>query len=286
MDGYVGFHAALRHTYNRFIKDLAKQCKQLVRHHLDSVTSPYSQVCYENEFQGGFGSSATSFSKYNQASASSFFLELTDGGPAARDEIMRDQENIPPEKNGQQTTPGKAAEAREALRESQMTVPETPSPDQPCDAVHAGAKKEFGNGIDIGARKRVSRLTGNSRNADHMRVQNGGLLFGTGDNGSRSGSAYSEICSSAANHFARIREVLVERSVASTLNSGFLTPCRDRLVVALGLDLFAVNDERFMDMFVAPGAIDILQNEQQSLRKRQKILQSCLNEFKSVAQAL
>jgi hypothetical protein len=57
-------------------------------------------------------------------------------------------------------------------------------------------------------------------------------------------------------------------------------------VVALGLDLFAVNDERFMDMFVAPGAIDILQNEQQSLRKRQKILQSCLNEFKSVAQAL
>uniref|UniRef100_A0A2N9F5P2 Dynamin-type G domain-containing protein n=1 Tax=Fagus sylvatica TaxID=28930 RepID=A0A2N9F5P2_FAGSY len=261
MDGYVGFHAALRHTYNRFIKDLAKQCKQLVRHHLDSVTSPYSQVCYENEFQGGFGSSATSFSKYNQASASSFFLELTDGGPAARDEIMRDQENIPPEKNGQQTTPGKAAEAREALRESQMTVPETPSPDQPCDA-------------------------GTSRNADHMRVQNGGLLFGTGDNGSRSGSAYSEICSSAANHFARIREVLVERSVASTLNSGFLTPCRDRLVVALGLDLFAVNDERFMDMFVAPGAIDILQNEQQSLRKRQKILQSCLNEFKSVAQAL
>ncbi len=57
-------------------------------------------------------------------------------------------------------------------------------------------------------------------------------------------------------------------------------------MVALGLDLFAVNDERFMDMFVAPGAIDILQNEQQSLRKRQKILQSCLNEFKSVAQAL
>ncbi|KAM4103279.1 hypothetical protein ACJW30_06G067800 [Castanea mollissima] len=44
MDGYVGFHAALRHAYNRFMKDLAKQCKQLVRHHLDSVTSPYSQL--------------------------------------------------------------------------------------------------------------------------------------------------------------------------------------------------------------------------------------------------
>lgn len=225
MDGYVGFHAASRHAYTRFIKDLAKQCKQLVRHHLDSVTSPYSQICYANNFEGCFDSSATSLYKLNQASAGSFCLELTDGGPAACDEIMRDQENIPPEKNGQQTTPGKGAEARAGLRESQMTVPETPSPDQPCDAVYGGAKKELVNGMDIGAgvRKRVSRLTGNSKNTDHTRVPNGGgLLFG--DSGSRSGSAYSEICFSAANYFARIREVLVERSVASTLNSGFLTP--------------------------------------------------------------
>ncbi|KAG5551265.1 hypothetical protein RHGRI_009625 [Rhododendron griersonianum] len=75
MDGYVGFHAALRHSYSRFLRDIAKQCKQLVRHHLDSITSPYSQVCYENDFLGTYGS--------------------------------------------------------EVLRESQMTVPETPSPDQP-----------------------------------------------------------------------------------------------------------------------------------------------------------
>lgn len=113
------------------------------------------------------------------------------------------------------------------------------------------------------------------------------FFFGNAADGLlRSGSAYTEICSSAAQHFARIREVLVERNVASALNSGFLTPCRDRLVLAIGLDLFAVNDERFMDMFIVPGAIDVLQNERQSLQKRQKILQSCLNEFKSVARAL
>lgn len=57
-------------------------------------------------------------------------------------------------------------------------------------------------------------------------------------------------------------------------------------MVALGLDLFAVNDERFMDMFVAPSTIDVLEKERQSLQKRQKILQSCLNEFKGVARAL
>ncbi|GAV72308.1 Dynamin_N domain-containing protein, partial [Cephalotus follicularis] len=281
MDGYVGFHAALRHVYNRFVKDLAKQCKQLVRHHLDSVTSPYSQVCYESDFLGSYGSTAPSFYKLNQASAGSFCLELSEVGAVSCDEIMRDQENIPPEKKAQQTTPGKGEEAREALKECQLTVPETPSPDQPSDGAFGGFKKELGNCIEIGGRKRSSRMTGNNRNTEHSRAQ-----IGNGDGGSRSGSAYAEICSSAAQHFARIREVLVERSVTSTLNSGFLTPCRDRLVVALGLDLFAVNDAKFMDMFVSPGAVDLLQNERQSLQKRQKVLQSCLNEFKNVALAL
>ncbi|KAB2098579.1 hypothetical protein ES319_A01G247900v1 [Gossypium barbadense] len=286
-DGYVGFHAALRHAYNRFIKDLAKQCKQLVRHHLDSVTSPYSQVCYENDFQGVFNSTASSYNKYNQASSASYCLELSGIEQVPHDEAKRDQENIPPEKNSKQTTPGKGTEAREALQETQLTVPETPSPDQPCDAVYARVKKELGNCIEVGPRKRIARMTGN-RNAEQLaKVHNGGsLLFGNGDSGSKTGSSYSEICSSAAQHFARIREVLVERSVTSTLNSGFLTPCRDRLVVALGLDLFAVNDEKFMDMFIAPDAIEVLHKERQSLQKRQMILQSCLNEFKNVARAL
>ncbi|GFP79675.1 dynamin-related protein 5a [Phtheirospermum japonicum] len=279
MDGYVGFHAALRHSYYNFVKELAKQCKQVVRHHLDSVTSPYSLVCYENDAPGSYSSGVNSIYRPNQFPTGSFGLDLSDRGP------INDQENVPPERI--EITPGKAAESREALRECQMTIPETPSPDQPCDMNYA-IKKELGNCMEVGARKRHSRIGGNNRNLDHFRIQNGGSsLFGAaGDAGSRSGSAYAEICSSAAQHFARIREVLVERGVASTLNSGFLTPCRERLMVALGLDLFAVTDEKFMDMFVAPGAIDVLQNERQSLQKRQKTLHSCLNEFKNVARAL
>ncbi|XP_023523453.1 dynamin-related protein 5A [Cucurbita pepo subsp. pepo] len=283
MDGYVGFHAALRHAYNRFLKDLAKQCKQLLRHHLDSVTSPYSLVCYENDFEGGSLSNASSFQKINRASAGLFSFELSECGTDSHDETIKDQENRPPEKNVQQITPGKGKESREALRECQMTVPETPSPEQPSDVGYA-VKKEFVNGMDIGVRKRVSRVT---RNSSRIGGQDGGgTLFGNDDGSSRCSSAYTEICSSAAQHFARIREVLIERSVMSTLNSGFLTPCREKLVVALCLELFAVNDEKFTDMFVAPGAIEVLQNERQSLQKRQKILQTCLNEFKTVAQSL
>jgi len=54
------------------------------------------------------------------------------------------------EKNVQQITTGKFAEDREALKESQMTVPETPSQDQPCDVMYAGVRKENVNCNEIG----------------------------------------------------------------------------------------------------------------------------------------
>ncbi|CAI9303738.1 unnamed protein product [Lactuca saligna] len=236
MEGYIGFHAALRHSYNSFIQNLSKECKQLVRHHLDSVTSSYSQICYETD-------PITPY-RYRH---STLFLELSQH----KTKTSR-KENVP----NKDTTPGKLVDPREAYK----TIPETPSPDQPSDDNFV-IKKE--NEIY----KRPSRIHGNNNNL-------------------RSGCSYSEICLSASQHFARIREVLIERSVTSALNSGFLTPCRERLMVALGLDLFGVNDEKFMDMFVAPGAIDVLQNERESLQKRQKILHTCLSEFKSIATSL
>ncbi|KAG0492982.1 hypothetical protein HPP92_006380 [Vanilla planifolia] len=274
MVGFIGFHAALRRSYNSFVNGLSKHCKQLVRHHLDSVTSQYSQVCYEPDCGAGIDSGSNAFYRYNQLQSISYFLDLSDSG---RDQEAAEQENKPP-KEQQETTPGKRAESRDALKESQLTVPETPSPDQPSDTVLGVRKKENGYGVEMGGRKRQARVvTGGGRGYDGVRSL-GDLR--------KSGSSYADICSLAAQHFSRIREVLIERSVPSALNSGFLTPCRERLVVALGLDLFAVDDDKFMDMFVAPGAVDVLQSERQSLQKREKILQSCLNEFKNIARSL
>ena len=44
----------------------------------------------------------------------------------------------------------------------------------------------------------------------------------------------------------------------------------ERLFIALGFELFAVKDDKFMNMFVAPGAVDAIQNERESLLKHQK----------------
>ncbi|XP_026408753.1 dynamin-related protein 5A-like isoform X2 [Papaver somniferum] len=229
----------------------------------------------------GHGGGGSTIYRLNQAQGSQVSLELSDGKTPDQDEVTGvDQENIPPERNAQQTTP----EQNTAAKDVQLTVPETPSPDQPRDN---GKKKEHGNDNQPRGKMRHAKKAVNTRNMDHRRLQNAGdNLFVNSDIGSRSGSAYSEVFATATQYFCRIREVLIERSVPSALNAGFLTPCTEKLVVALGIDLFAVNDEKFMDMFVAPGAVDALQDERQSLCKRQKTLQSCLNEFKNIARSL
>lgn len=274
MDSYVGFLAALRCSYYKFVKELSKQCKQIVRHHLDSVTSPYSHICYDNDFLSGVGSVANSMSRFNHFTGVTSF-DLADSGSA----LEEAQENLPPRDQQHMTPPNKGNESKEVLRESQLTVPETPSPDLPSD-IHGGKKKDNGIPNDGGPRKRQARMAAYTNRNHHN------SMIGADDMGLKSGSSYSTICAISAQYFAKMREVLIERNVPSALNSGFLTPCRERLFLALGFELFAVSDDKFMDMFVAPGAVDAIQNERQSLLKRQKILLSCLNEFKNISRAL
>ncbi|KAK8969986.1 Dynamin-related protein 5A [Platanthera guangdongensis] len=116
MDGYVGFHASLRRSYNSFVNVLSEHCKQLVHHHLDSVTSPYSQACYDSDFHG-----SNSYSRCNQIQSISYFLDMSESTRAQED---MDQENIPP-KDQENTTPGKKPEPVKAYRESDDNTRDT-----------------------------------------------------------------------------------------------------------------------------------------------------------------
>ncbi|KAJ3686926.1 hypothetical protein LUZ61_016090 [Rhynchospora tenuis] len=272
MDEYVGFLTALQYTYSNFVSNLSKECKQLVRGHLDSVTSPYSQIYHEPE---------PNLIHHLSHLQSETLFDLTDI-PSSQNSTPRvaEQENIPPPQKDLQLMPGKGpADSKEVLRERQLTVPETPSPDQPVDT-YGGNKRRVGNNhnsVEGGvARKRHKSVVPYAKNSDMVRDWVKRYILSGNDITSRVGSPYANICSVSAQHFARIREVLIERNVPLALNSGFLTPFRERFFLAVGTELFAVNDEKFMNMFVAPGAIESIQMEQKSLQKRQKILQSTL----------
>nr|CAB3478287.1 unnamed protein product [Digitaria exilis] len=213
MDGYVGFLAALRCSYYKFVRELSKQCKQIVRHHLDSVTSPYSHICYENVSLSGIGSVVNSMNRFNQFPGVASF-DLSDSGS----QLEEAQENMPPRDQRHMTPPTKGNESKDILRESQLTVPETPSPDLPSD-IHGGKKKDNGIPNDGGPRKRQARMAGYTNRNHHNNS-----IIGADDLGSKSGSSYSTICAISARYFAKMREVLIERNVPSALNSGFLTP--------------------------------------------------------------
>jgi len=74
--------------------------------------------------------------------------------------------------------------------------------------------------------------------------------------------------------------------VVSTIVVLMMQCSHERLFIALGFELFAVKDDKFMNMFVAPGAVDAIQNERESLLKHQKTFVSCLNEFKNISPTL
>ena len=151
MDGYVGFLAAVRRSYYKFVEDLSKQCKQTVRHHLDSVTSPYYH------FPGVT------------------FSDLSDSGSVL---------------------------------------------DLPGDSI-GGKKKGNGNMIYGGAKKKHATMPAYANtNSNHHSND----IPGADDLVSKSGTSYSSICSIYAQYFAKMREVLIERSVPCELNSRFLTP--------------------------------------------------------------
>lgn len=123
-----------------------------------------------------------------------------------------EEENCPPEGtqmdrlNVEPLSPGRGE--RRPLKESQQTVPETPSP-EPTQAPPKRKEYAISNG-----RLNLSKKKGPA----------GLQLHRDANGGNKSHDVYSEVCSLAADHFGKLREMLVKRTVPLTLNSGFLNP--------------------------------------------------------------
>nr|GEZ36787.1 hypothetical protein [Tanacetum cinerariifolium] len=64
--------------------------------------------------------------------------------------------------------------------EASMIVPETPSLDQPCDGNYV-IKKEHGNFIEGGARKRHPRINNKKVLGNYVGQKGGGIVFAAGD---------------------------------------------------------------------------------------------------------
>jgi hypothetical protein len=79
----------------------------------------------------------------------------------------------------------------------------------------------------------------------------------------------------------------VKFSVSARQPSAAPCPCsREKLGLAISLELFACTDARFMDMFVAPGAVESMQAHKETLEKKAAMLAQCKDEFRTLARQL
>ena len=158
--------------------------------------------------------------------------DKSDGGFASTS--GEDEENVGREPNLARDT----HTDRMPLRESQMTVPETPSPD-----LLAAGKGAAGRRRDFLA----------PRNLDNASPPKGCMrrnaTAAVSTSGDQVKSSYNQICSIAEKIFNRIRQGVTCQAAPSSLKSAFLEPLSSKLASHMAIDLLACTDDEFMAMF-------------------------------------
>ena len=72
--------------------------------------------------------------------------------------------------------------------------------------------------------------------------------------------SHEEICHYAESIFQRIRQMIVERVVPTTLRSCFLDPIQMHMAIDTSIDIFSRSDKEFLSLFLGKDLFDLLFN--------------------------
>lgn len=260
---YVAFHTAVRSAFQKFSQSLEDRGKELMRHHLEAATGEFAVAALQAgaQLEGGITG-----------------LHLDDGD---HDE---EENEIPPstvavQRSRRNEEDGLAGE-RPPFNATQMTVPETPSPDV------LTAKK-----AEVPLNRQVRLLQAAGRNIDAAspgkgRVAKAARLAGIVDAGVSNKGGYVDVCARAERLFAMIKDSVVGQTAPATLKAAFLEPVHSKLATELSVQIVGRTDKEFMDLFAAASAVQALEEEAGSLRKRVEGLTRMKQEFGEIARAI
>ena len=96
---------------------------------------------------------------------------------------------------------------------------------------------------------------------------------------------HSRVVSLAERHFFAIRQAVAVQAAPVTLKAAFLEPVAG-LATQLFVHLFARTDAHLMNLFAAPGAVEVLVAKRDALARRTDGLVKCKNEFAELARCL
>jgi hypothetical protein len=277
----AAFQNALRRAHDRFVLDLTVRCKELVKHHLVTSTSPFAlssaffqtmdtrpaplrvsawDMCDNEE-----NAAPVAANKKNDPEAEQ--EDLTPREPLA---AMDDNGNRMKTRNRNGRTPNSTAPPPPTfLPSNQAVVEETPSPMQGGDEAQArrasfaaaagrstpphAAPADEGSAAAPAAATNTSSHRPTKRSAGQPPVSGRASKRGP----------YNEVCQGAEALFDRIRRYLAQDVIPTALRSGFLTPCHDQLRTAVLCELFACPDNEFLNKFSVAGELDRLKAQRE-----------------------
>jgi len=282
---YVAFHSALRSAFNEVAVELEGKGKSLLHAHLTTVTGHFSAAAVlESIAENGEGNPSR-WGVVNQVDdeegAENHFNSPVPIKPAA--EVLKDNFPVPAARAA-------GRPERSHFLTTQMTIPETPSPDLTSIAkaevpltrraqlaAAAAAAGAAGRNVDAGS-------PGKGRVTKSARFVNGA--------GSRSnaaftnglGSGYVDVCAAAEHLFSAVKESIAAQGPA--LKATFLEPLQAHLACNLCTELVGNTDEQFMGNFATAAALATLEADRDAVRKRADGLSKMTEEFGEIARAL
>ncbi|KAH7624935.1 putative Dynamin-related protein 5A [Nannochloris sp. 'desiccata'] len=285
---YVAFHSALRTAFNEVAVELEGKGKSLLRQHLTTATGHFSAAAVlENIGENGRGTSprwdaVEQDDDEEEARGDNHFNSPLPGKAAS--EVLK--ENAAP------AARAAGRPERSHLLTTQMTIPETPSPDitstakaevsltrraQLAAAAAAGTAGAAGRNIDAAS-------PGKGRVTKSARLVNGGGFRSNATTTNGLGSGYVDVCAAAEHLFSAVKESIAAQGPA--LKATFLEPLQAHLACNLCTELVGKTDEQFMGHFATAGALAALEADRDALRKRADGLSKMTEEFGELARAL
>ncbi|CAL5218690.1 g399 [Coccomyxa viridis] len=234
MRPYVAFNAELRAAFQGCVARMEEHCAALVRHELEVATSAFARRI----------SLAT--------------LSLEDDADEDENVPPGQHTQVLPDRAGHSIPPPTQILHERDVHASQMTVPETPSPD--VLAAKRNRRHNLARQATVGAMKAKSKQHGEGQ--------------------------YSSVHRLAEAHFMHIREAVAQESAPATLKAAFLEPISRSLATDLSVHLFARTDQHFMSWFTSPGAVEVMHAKRDALARKAEGLIKCKEDFSELARCL
>lgn len=290
---YVTFHARLRSSFQDFVNSLEKNAKNLLRHQLNSVTSRFSMATISDRTDAGSTENFIPTTKYTSV----IFEGHTDNSSPEQGISKSCLKTLPNTESSPQPNDTLCLGPK-AMFLTQMTVPETPSPEilstKKDNEEETTIKRRQSHRLAISGRlgdasepvshrsAKMPRVTNNNAakfHQDSLYIENHPSIEGCSND-------YKKVYECSKSMFESIKHLIVFHTAPITLKASILEPLQKDLPIELCTKTVGLTDSDFMRMFATENTMNALKKERDELKRQANGWLKMMEEFEELAQTI